>query len=163
MKGLIAAPGVLITVGVVVVCAVVELLIKLAPLLVLAAGIWIAIKVWRSRRKRRENRAHVVTPWEWEHPAQGPTPLAPAVPAAPAPAMAAPGPAASLPPVSAHQDRSFVVRGHDSGLLAAREDGYVYVSAQDLPRVPRVPAAHQHRPNVGVRRASGRREVRRRP
>ena len=75
MKGLIAALGVLITVGVVAVCAVVELLIKLAPLLVLAAGIWIAIKVWRSRRKRRENRAHVVTPWEWEHPAQGPTPI----------------------------------------------------------------------------------------
>ena len=73
MKGLIAALGVLITVGVVVVCAVVELLIKLAPLLVLAAGIWIAIKVWRSRRKRRENRGHIVTPWEWEHPAQGPT------------------------------------------------------------------------------------------
>ncbi len=163
MKGLIAALGVLITVGVVVVCAVVELLIKLAPLLVLAAGIWIAIKAWRSRRKRRENRGHVVTPWEWEHPAQGPTPLAAAVPAAPAPAMAAPGPAASLPPVIAHQDRSFVVRGHDSGLLTDREDGYVYVSAQDLPRVPRVPASHQHRPNVSSRRTSGRREVRRRP
>ena len=172
MKGLIAALGVLITVGVVVVCAVVELLIKLAPLLVVAAGIWIAIKVWRSRRKRRENRGHIETPWDWEHPAQGPvfsdasaepTPLAEAVEVAPAPAAAAPGPAASLPPVIAHQDRSFVVRGHDSGLLADREDGYLYVSAQDLPRVPRVPATHQHRPNVGARRTSGRREVRRRP
>jgi hypothetical protein len=63
--------------------------------------------------------------------------------------------------VIAHQDRSFVVRGHDSGLLSDRDDGYLYVSAQDLPRVPRVPASYRH--NVAARRTSGRREVRRRP
>lgn len=172
MKGLIAALGMLITVGVLVAYTVVELVIKWAPLLVLAAGIWIAIKVWRSRRKRHESRAHIEAPWEWEHPAQRSAsggavpPIAPSPPAGPvaaAPAMAAPASVAPLPPVIAHQDRSFVVRGKDSGLLADREDGYLYVSAQDLPRVPRVPAARQHRPSVGARRASSRREVRRRP
>lgn len=172
MKGLIAALGMLITVGVLVAYTVVELVIKWAPLLVFAAVIWIAIKVWRSRRKRRESRAHIEVPWEWEYPAQRSAPglavpqIAPSPsggPVASAPAGAAPGPAGGLPPVIAHHHRSFVVRGQDSGLLSDREDGYLYVSAQDLPRVPRVPAAHQHRPSVGARRASSRREVRRRP
>ena len=172
MKGLIAALGMLLTVGVLVAYTVVELVIKLAPLLVLAAWIWIAIKVWRSRRKPRGDRGHIEAPWDWALPAQGPlvrgavpqtTPSPTAGPVASAPAMAAPAPPAALPPVIAHQLRSFVVRGQDSGLLADREDGYLYVSAQDLPRVPRVPAAHQHRPSVGARRASGRRQVRRRP
>jgi hypothetical protein len=172
MKGLIAALGMLITVGVLVAYTLVELVIKWAPLLVFAAGIWIAIKVWRSRRKRRESRAHIEAPWEWEYPAHrsasglavpqiAPSPSV--SPVASAPAGAAPGPPGALPPVIAHQDRSFVVRGQDGGLLSDREDGYLYVSAQDLPRVPRVPAAHQHRPSVGARRASSRREVRRRP
>jgi hypothetical protein len=172
MKALFAVLGVLITGAVVAVCAVIELLVKLAPLLGLAAWIWIGIKVWRRWRERRDNRDHIDVPWEWEHPAQGPallgedprpTPRPPAVPVAPAPALPVAGPAASLPPVIAHQDRSFVVRGHDSGLLTDREDGYLYVSAQELPRVPRVPATHQHRPNVAARRTSGRRAVRRRP
>ena len=167
MKALLAVLGVLITVGVVVVCAVVELLVKLVPLLGLAAWIWFGIKVWRRWRERRDNRDHIDAPWEWEHPAQGavplgegslPTPPPAAIPVAPIPALP---PAASLPPVMAHQDRSFVVRGHDSGLLSDRDDGYLYVSAQDLPRVPRVPASHPH--NVAARRTSGRREVRRRP
>lgn len=159
MRALIAVLGVLVTIGVLVVCTVVELLIKLAPLLVLAAWIWIAIKVWRWRRERRENRGHIESPWEWEHPAHGPV----GAQAACTPVPAAAGSAAPLPPVIAHQDRSFVVRGHDSGLLADREDGSLYVSATDLPRVPRVPAARQHRGNVGARRTSGRRQVRRRP
>jgi len=172
MRALIAALGVVITVGALVVYTVVELLIKLAPLLVLAAWIWIAIKVWRSRRERRENRGHIDSPWEWEHPSQRllppdasvqPTPWPAAVEVASAPPAAAPASAASLPPVIAHQDRSYVVRGHDSGLLADRGDGYLYVSAQDLPRVPCVPATHQHRANVGARRTSGRRQVPRRP
>ena len=170
MKALLAVLGVLITVGVVVVCAVVELLIKLMPLLGLVAWIWIGIKVWRRWRERREDRDHIDTPWEWEHPARRPVQLgedsrpAPppaAVPVAPAPALPIADPGGLLPPVIAHQDRSFVVRGHDSGLLSDREDGYLYVSAQDLPRVPRVAASR--RPNVAARRTSGRREVRRRP
>lgn len=172
MKGLIAALGMLITVGVLVAYTVVELVIKWAPLLVFAAGIWIAIKVWRSRRKRRESRAHIKAPWEWEHPGQRSAsglavpqsaPLPSAGQVASAAAGAALGPAGALSTVIAHHHRSFVVRGQDSGLLSDREDGYLYVSAQDLPRVPRVPAAHQHRPSVGARRASSRREVRRRP
>jgi hypothetical protein len=172
MKTLVAVLGVLITVGVVVVCAVVELLVKLGPLLGLVAWIWIGLKVRRKWRERRDNRDHIDAPWGWEHPAQGParrcedplpTPRPPAISVAPAPALPVAGPAASLPPVIAHQDRSFVVRGHDSGLLADREDGYLYVSAQELPRVPRMPATHQHRPNVASRRTSGRRDVRRRP
>jgi hypothetical protein len=172
MKALFAVLGVLMTVGVVVVCAVVELLVKLWPLLGLAAWIWIGIKVWRRWRERRANRDHIDAPWRWEHPAQGPVPLGedplptprpPAVSVAPAPALPVAGRAASLPPIIARQDRSFVVRGHDSGLLADRADGYLYVSAQELPRVPRMPATHQHRPNVASRRTSGRREVRRRP
>lgn len=172
MKGLIAALAMLITVGFAVVCALVELLIKLAPLLVLAAGIWIAIKVWRTwRRKRRDSRGHHETPWEWQYPAQGPNSSAefqpierPAV-ASPAPTSPAPASAgsAALPPVIAHHHRSFVVRGDESGLLTDREDGYLYVSAHELPRVPRAAATHQHRPNVGARRTSSRREVRRRP
>ena len=172
MRGLIAALGMLITVGVLVVYTLVELVIKWAPLLVFAAWVWIAIKVLRSRRKRRESRAHIEAPWEWEHPAPrlasglaGPqiTASPSAGPVASASAMAAPAPAGALPPVIAHHHRWFVVGGQDSGLLSDREDGYLYVSAQDLPRVPRVPAAHQHRPSVGARRASSRREVRRRP
>lgn len=171
MKTLVAVLGVLITVGVVVVCAIVELLVKLAPLLGLAAWIWIGIKVRRKWRER-DNRDHIDAPWGWEHPAQGPArrckdplpvPRPPATPVASAPALPVAGRAASLPPVITHQDRSFVVRGHDSGLLADREDGYLYVSAQELPLVPRMPATHQHRPNAASRRTSRRREARRRP
>lgn len=172
MKGLLAVVGMLITVGVLAVCAVVELFLKLWPLLVVAGGIWITIKIWQTwRRKRREDRGHIEAPWLWEHAAPGPVvgPLiAPPPPpaagvGAAAPAVAVPGVVGGLPPVMAHQDRSFVVRGNDTGLLGDRDDGYLSVSAHELPRVPRLPASHQHRPSAGMRRASGRRAVRRRP
>lgn len=148
MKGLVAAVATLMTVLVAITLAIVELLVRLAPLLVAAACLWTAFKLIRAHRARRaaEDQRLVQV---WSQPVAQPA------------AQAAPQ--ALLPPVIAHRQRMYVVRGEDTGLVADRDDGYVNVSANVLPRVHRLPATYHHRRKFASRRTAGHRSGRRRP
>lgn len=148
MKGLVATVAVLMTVIAATVFAIVELLIKLAPLLVAAGCGWVAVKLIRGHRARRAaDEQHLMQ--AWSRPAlQAPPQVAPST---------------LLPPVIAHRERMYVVRGEDTGLVSNRDDGYVNVSATALPRVHRLPATYHHWRKFTPRRATGHRSGRRRP
>lgn len=149
MKGLVAAVATVTTVLAAITLAIVELLVKLAPLLVVAACLWAALKLVRAHRARMAaDDQRLVQAWAHQPVAQ-PT------------AQAAPE--ALLPPVIAHRQRMYVVRGEDTGLVCDRDDGYVNVSANVLPRVQRLPATYHHRRKFTPRRSAVRRSGRRRP
>jgi hypothetical protein len=150
MKGLVATVAVLMTVIAAIVLAIVELLIKLAPLLVAAGCVWVAVMLIHAHRAQRARRAadeqRLMQAWS-----------RPALQAAPQVA-----PSTLLPPVIAHRERMYVVRGEDTGLVSNRDDGYVNVSATALPPVHRLPATYHHRRKFTPRRATGHRSGRRR-
>lgn len=148
MKGLVATAAVLMTVIAAIVLAIVELLIKLAPLLVAAACLWGAAKLIGAHRARGAADEERLKQDLSRTAPQGPPQAAPSTP---------------LPPVIAHRERMYVVRGEDTGLASDRDDGYVKVSATALPRVQRLPATYHHRRKFTPRRASGHRSGRRRP
>ncbi|MCA4761168.1 hypothetical protein H8Z51_20630 [Mycobacterium avium subsp. hominissuis] len=148
MKGLVAMFGLVGAVVVVIAWAITELIIRVAPLLLAAGCVWVAAKLVQVRRARRA-AAEDGVPQRWGEPVAALPPAAPAV--------------AGLPPVIAHRERMYVVRGEDTGLLSERDDGYVRVSAQALPRVERLPASYHHRRKVVARRVGAPRSGRRRP
>ncbi|MCA2304827.1 hypothetical protein JF770_14760 [Mycobacterium intracellulare] len=128
--------------------AIVELLIKLAPLLVAAGCLWGAVKLIRAHRARQAaDEQRLLQPWSRPAPQSSPQV----------------GASTLLPPVIAHRERMYVVRGEDTGLASDRDDGYVNVSAAALPRVHRLPAAYHHRRKFTPRRITGHRPGRRRP
>jgi hypothetical protein len=147
MKGLVAIFGLLMAVIVVITFVIVELLVKLAPLLVAATCIWGAVKVMRAHRARRAADQDRLRR-RWGQPVGELPELTPTAP---------------VPPVIAHRERACVVRGDDTGLLSNRDDGYVRVSAQPVPRVERLSASHQQRRPMVPRRTAARRSERRRP
>ncbi|VBA32400.1 hypothetical protein LAUMK4_05741 [Mycobacterium persicum] len=150
MKGLLAMCAAVSVIAVAIAYMVVELLIKLAPFVVAGLVAWGVVKLVRTRRARqRLEEQRLIQLWT--------EPLAsPGAPAAPL---------ALLPPVIAHRERMYVVRGEDAGLSSDRDDGYVNVSAHTLPRVERLPASYHRRRKIGAgRTAGGRRRLgRRRP
>jgi hypothetical protein len=149
MKGLVAAVATVMTVLVAITVAIVELLIKLAPLLIVAGCLWVVLKLVRAHRARMAaDDQRLVQAWAHQ-PVAAPT--------------AQVVPEALLPPVIAHRERMYVVRGEDTGLVSDRDDGYVHVSANVLPRVQRLPATYHHRRKFTPRRSPGRRSGRRRP
>jgi hypothetical protein len=148
MKGLVATVAVLMTVIAAIMLAIVELLIKLAPLLVVAGCVWLAVKLIRAHRARQAAEEQRLMQ-AWSRPASQ-------YPAQPAPST-------PLPPLIAHRERMYVVRGEDTGLVSDRDDGYVNVSATALPRVHRLPATYHHRRKFTPRRASEHRTGRQRP
>ncbi|ETA91840.1 hypothetical protein O982_24940 [Mycobacterium avium 10-5581] len=154
MKGLVAAVATVMTVLVAITVAIVELLIKLAPLLIVAGCLWAVLKLVRAQRARMAaDDQRLVQAWAHQPVAYQPV-------AAPTAQVV---PEALLPPVIAHRERMYVVRGEDTGLVSDRDDGYVHVSANVLPRVHRLPATYHHRRKFTPRRSSGRRSGRRRP
>jgi hypothetical protein len=148
MKALVAMVAVLMTVIAAITLAIVELLIKLAPLLVAAGCLWGAVKLVRAHRARQAADAQRLMQ-AWSRPVPQASPQA--------------APSTLLPPVIAHRERMYVVRGEDTSLTSDRDDGYLNVSATALPCVQRLPATYHHRRNFTARRATGHRSGRRRP
>jgi hypothetical protein len=122
--------------------AVAELLIRLAPLLILLAIGWAVFKVVRAQRHRDADSARLQA--QWLH--------------APQALIPAPAVTPSLPPLTPHYERVYLVAGEDSGLGAGRSDGYLSVAAPALP--PGHPAAAPL-PSPAARRAARRRPTRR--
>ncbi|MDT5368439.1 MAG: hypothetical protein QOC62_2870 [Mycobacterium sp.] len=145
MKTLAAIIGACGVAAVFLAIAVAELLIRLAPLLILLAIGWAVFKVVRAQRHRDADSARLQAQWLQ-------TPQA----VIPAPAVTP-----SLPPLTPHYERVYLVAGEDSGFGAGRSDGDLNVAAPALPpgRPAEAPAAPL--PSLAARRAARRRPTRR--
>jgi hypothetical protein len=142
MKTLAAIIGACGVAAVFLAIAVAELLIRLAPLLILLAVGWAVFKVVRAQRRRGADSARLQAQWLHTHQA-----------VIPAPAVTP-----SLPPLTPHYERVYLVAGEDSGFGAGRSDGYLNVATPALP--PGRPAAAPL-PSLAARAGARRRPTRR--
>ena len=142
MKTLVAIIGACGVAAVFLAIAVAELLIRLAPLLILLAIGWAVFKVVRAQRRRDTDSARLQA--QWLH--------------TPAAAIPLPAVAPSVPALTPHYERVYLVTGEDSGFSADRSDGYLNVAA---PALPPARAAAAPLPSLAARRAARRRPTRR--
>nr|VTP03862.1 hypothetical protein BIN_B_05284 [Mycobacterium riyadhense] len=112
MKAVAALLAMTVTVLALLVITMVELLAKLAPLLIVGVVAWAAVMACRARQRR-------------------PVPATGGVRTGVIDVAA--GPQYALPPRMQHQERVYVIRGEETGLSTLRPDGYLKVSADQLP------------------------------